>query len=148
MIFLFVAVAFLWGVLSLLIVAIKTNSVKTIFLKKPSIIIGDFFILPSIAGIIVSSTRNLDGFFSGLSTWVILLTSLFLTLISTFRNKLTHPLWIPHLAFYWFMTFIILDFLLKLDLNLSWWLVLTGAIFHQSLGILVPKQFPKVKNEK
>lgn len=146
MIFLFTALTFFWGALSLLLVTIKTSSVKTIFLKKPSIIIGDFFILPAIAGIIASSAKNFEGFFFSLSTLVLLFTSLFLTLISTFRNKLTHPIWIPHLAFYWFMTFIILTRLSRFDLDLSWWLVLIGAVFHQSLGILFPKKFPEVKN--
>lgn len=52
MTFLFVAITFFWGAGSLLMIAVKTDSIKTVFLKKPSIIIGDFFILPTIAGII------------------------------------------------------------------------------------------------
>src|SRR3990167_7454787 len=131
MTFISATIVFLWGAGSLFLVAVKTSTVKSIFLKKPSIIIGDFLILPTIAGTIANSTKNLDGFFSSLSMWAILFTSFLLTMISAFRNKLTHPLWIPHLAFYWFMLFIILAFLLRLNLNLSWWLVLIGAIIHQ-----------------
>ena len=139
------ALTLVWGVGSLFLVAVKTSTVKSIFLKKPSIIIGDFLILPTIAGTIANSTKNLDDLFSHTFVWFILSASFLLTMISAFRNKLTHPLWIPHLAFYWFMTFIILAFLLRLNLNLSWWLVLIGAIIHQSLGILFPKKFPEVK---
>jgi len=148
MTFLFVAVTFLWGVSSLLVVAIQTRSVKTIFLKKPSILIGDFFILPTISGIIGNSTKNIEDLFVNSSTWLILLLSLTLTFISAFRNRLTHPLWMPHLLFYWFMAFIILAFLLRFEFNLSWWLALIGIILHQSLGILFPKKFPSIKNEK
>src|SRR3989344_9220885 len=127
------ALTLVWGVGSLFLVAVKTSTIKTIFLKKPSIIIGDFLILPTIAGTIANSTKNLDDLFSHTFVWFILSASFLLTMISAFRNKLTHPLWIPHLVFYWFMAFIILAHLSKLDFNLSWWLVLIGAVFHQYL---------------
>lgn len=147
MTFLFIFLTFFWGVGSLFLVAVKTNSVKTVFLKTPSILIGDFFILPAIAGIIGNSAENLDNIFTSISTLLILLISFCLTIISTLRNRLIHTSWIPHLMFYWFMTFIILLFLSKFALNLSWWLVLIGAIVHQSLGILFHKKFPHIKDK-
>ena len=142
-----IVLTFFWGVSSLFLVAIRTNSVKTILLKKPSITIGDFFILPTIAGIIATHYQqvSIGNLFLDVSVWLILIISLLLVVISAVRFKLLHPLWLPHIVFYWFMTFIILLFLSNLKLNtLSWWLVLIGTITHQSLGVLFPKKFPKI----
>ena len=152
MIFLTAALlTFLWGVGSLFLVAIRTNSVKTILLKKPSIIIGDFFILPAIAGIIANyyQQTGIDNLFTSFHGWLILGISIILTIISAAKSQLLHPLWIPHLLFYAFMAFIILSFLSNFQLTtFSWWLVFVGIITHQLLGILFPKKFPKIENEK
>ena len=139
----FAALVFFWGVGSLLLIAIKTKSIKTMLLKKPSIIIGDFFILPLIGGLIGTSYQE-KGLEANFFTWLALIVSFTLTVISALRNKLTHPLWIPHLVFYWFMAFIILNYLSSFKFNVSWWLVLAGAIFHQSSGIMFPKKFPQI----
>ena len=148
MIFLIILLTFFWGLGSLYLVAIRTKSLKSVFLKKPSILIGDFFIVPTVAGIIGNYylDKGIDNLYSDTLAWLILIISLILTLISVVRFKLLHPLWLPHIVFYWFMTFIILLFLSNLELNtLSWWLVLIGTITHQSLGILFPKKFPEVR---
>ena len=141
-----IILTFIWGVSSLFLVAIRTNSVKTILLKKPSIIIGDFFILPTIAGIIATHYQqvSIGNLFLDVSVWLILIISLLLAIFSAMRFGLLHPLWIPHLLFYWFMAFIILIFLSTFEISPSWWLVLTGIIIHQLLGILFPKKFPKI----
>lgn len=141
------ALTFLWGVGSLFLVAVKTNSIKTVLLKKPSIIIGDFFILPTIAGIIGNyyEHKGFESLFSNVLTWPILIISLALAVISFVRFRLLHPLWIPHFLFYWFMAFLIVLFISTLELTtLSWWLVLIGAITHGLLGILFPKKFPEI----
>ena len=145
MTFISATIVFLWGAGSLFLVAVKTSTVKSIFLKKPSIIIGESLILPTIAGIIANSTKNINDIFSQTFVWPILGASFLLTMVSASRNKQLHQLWIPHLAFYWFMLFIVLVHLSKFDFDLSWWLVLIGALLHQSLGILFPKKFPEVK---
>lgn len=133
--FAFAGLIFFWGAGSLFLVALKTKAVRSVFLKKPSIL----------RGIIGSSyqEKGLEINFATLSTSVISFT---LAVISALRNKLTHPLWIPYLLFYGFMAFIILSFLITLKFNLSWLLVLIGIIIHQALGILFPKKFPEIKN--
>ena len=136
-----IALTFLWGVGSLFLVAVKTNSLKSVFLKNPSIVTGDFFVLPAVAGIIGNSINSFADLFAGFSVLLILLVSLLLMIVSALRNKLVHTLWIPHLLFYWFMAFIILSYLSKFQFDTLWWFVLIGAIFHQSLGILFPKKF-------
>lgn len=151
MTFLFVAITFFWGAGSLLMIAVKTTSIKTVFLKKPSIIIGDFFILPTIAGIIGNyyEQKGFEGLFSNALTWLILVIGFILAITSAIRFGLLHPLWSPHILFYWFMATLILLFLSTLELtSVAWWLVLIGIITHQALGILFPKKFPEIKNEQ
>ena len=146
-----IVLTFFWGVGSLFLVAIKTNSVKTILLRKPSILIGDFFILPIVAGIIANyyQQNNISYLFAGFQSWLVLTIAIILTIISAAKSQLLHPLWIPHLLFYAFMAFIILSFLSNFQLTtFSWWLVFVGIITHQLLGMLFPKKFPKIKNEK
>jgi len=146
-----IVLTFFWGVGSLFLVAIKTNSVKTILLRKPSILIGDFFILPIVAGIIANyyQQNNISYLFAGFQSWLVLTIAIILTIISAAKSQLLHPLWIPHLLFYAFMAFIILSFLSNFQLTtFSWWLVFVGIITHQLLGILFPKKFPKIENEK
>ena len=146
-----IVLTFFWGVGSLFLVAIKTNSVKTILLRKPSILIGDFFILPIVAGIIANyyQQNNISYLFAGFQSWLVLTIAIILTIISAAKSELLHPLWIPHLLFYAFMAFIILSFLSNFQLTtFSWWLVFVGIITHQLLGILFPKKFPKIENEK
>src|SRR3990172_4644588 len=142
-----IVLTFFWGVGSLFLVAIKTNSVKTILLRKPSILIGDFFILPIVAGIIANyyQQNNISYLFAGFQSWLVLTIAIILTIISAAKSQLLHPLWIPHLLFYAFMAFIILSFLSNFQLTtFSWWLVFVGIITHQLLGILFPKKFPKI----
>lgn len=142
---------FLWGVGSLFLVASKTGSVKTVLLKKPSITVGDFFILPIISGIIGNYywQTGINNIFAGFQGWLILTISILLTIISAIRFQLLHPLWLPHLLFYTFMAFTIISFLSKFDLTtLSWWFVLTGTVVHQSLGILFPKKFPDINHNR
>lgn len=109
----------IWGAGSLYLVAVKTNSIKSVFLKKPSIIVSDFLILPIIGGLIIhsfqSSGKNLSDLLAPATTFVLLVASLTLAAISAIRNKL-----------------------------LSWWTILVGILFHQTLGILFPKRFPKI----
>lgn len=151
MIFLFIFLTFFWGTGSLFLVAVKTKSVKTVFLKKPSIIMGDFFILPVVAGIIGNYywQTGINNLFAGFQGWLILTISILLTIISAIRFQLLHPLWLPHLLFYTFMAFTIISFLSKFELTtLSWWFVLTGAVVHQFLGILFPKKFPDINHNR
>ena len=139
---------FVWGVGSLFLVAIKTNTVKSVFLKSPSILIGDFFILPFIGGLIINSLEKekLVFSFSNPLSLLSLFLAVALTLISAWRNQLVNILWIPHLVFYFTMAFLILSFLL---INfgkdyITWWIVLSGVAIHQTLGVIYKKNFPKI----
>ena len=143
-------IVFVWGAGSLLLVAIRTNSVKSVFFKKPSIIIGDFFILPVVGGLIVYDIQLMEkGFWEVLtsfSTYLLLIVSLILTGISAYRNQLLSVWWVPHLFFYYFMVFTVLYFL-TVAYNLKsviWWSVFAGIIFHQVLGIVYYKKFPRL----
>ena len=142
-------VGFLWGTGSLFLVAVKTGSLKTVFFKKPSIILGDFLILPIIGGLIVNILVKRETALFDLSSVVFYLSivvGLLLAVFSAIRNQQLSYLWLPHILFYWLMAFFILYFLIvSFDLTLiAWWIVLIGVFVHQSLGIIYPKKFPRV----
>ena len=144
-------IAFIWGVGSLYLVAVKTNSVKSVFLRKPSIIIGDFFLIPVGVYLVFDDLLKIgsnwkDLFFS-LSGFVAVLISVILTVISVARNHMTRIWWLPHILFYASMWFLAIFFLMS-RFNLSWllwWAVLLIVILHQSLGVSYPKKFPEIR---
>src|SRR3989344_170049 len=139
-------IIFVWGVGSLLLIAIKTNSLKSIFFKNPSILVGDFLLIPLIGGLITSSLKKDSEFLSNPFLLISLISAGILTLASAWRNQLVNILWITHLAFYFTMAFLILSFLL---INfgkdyITWWIVLSGVAIHQTLGVIYKKSFPKI----
>lgn len=147
--FLVAVIIFVWGVGSLLLVAFKTDSFKSVFLKTPSIIVGDVFILPLIGALIGSAWHDSNpNFLSGHVTYILLFLALLLAALSAIRNQLLNPWWLPHIFFYWFLAFVVLLFLATAfdARSMLWWLVLVGILIHQLLGIVYPKKFPKIKN--
>ena len=143
-------IIFVWGVGSLYLVALRTKAVRSVFLSKPSIVLGDFLILPFLGGLIAYAYESSgqipqELFLPGLAVAVGLI-GLVLMVISAVRNKLVNFWWSPHLLFYWFMSFWVLYYLVK-DFNLRsllWWVVVSGISIHQLLGIIFPKKFPKI----
>lgn len=150
MILLFALLIFLLDVGTGILVPLKTNSLKSIYIKKPSVFVGDFLIIPSIGGYILNlfyqRRSEFSDFFSPLLLVVIGTVSVMLALISALRFKTTSVWYWPHSVFYAFMAFWILLFLIgRLDLTaLSWWLVIAGIGAHFYLGKKYPKVFPKI----
>lgn len=144
-------IIFIWGAGSLYLVAVKTDSVKSVFLKRPSIIIGDFFIIPLVGGYIInyfySTGKALNEVFSPMFLVVIGLVAIALAIISAVRFKTLGALYYPHGLFYAFISFLILLFLIgRFDLkSYAWWFVLVGISTHLLLGYLYPKKFPEIK---
>ncbi|MBI2596383.1 hypothetical protein HYW46_06665 [Candidatus Daviesbacteria bacterium] len=146
---------FLWGVGSLLIVAAKTKTIKTVLFKNPGIVVGDFFLLPIAGGLITffyQQVTNPVPVNNPLWTLSIMFISLLLTIFSALRFKLLNILWLPHGLFYLFMSYIVLTFISKglwqlihggtPLLWLIWILVVFAVTTHQLLGILWSKKFP------
>jgi len=143
---------------SLLLVAIKTKSLKENIIKSPGVIIGDFFLLPFAGFLISQSYQNVvsSTMLVSSSNWnFLLIISVTLALISTIRFNHKSIWWLPHNVFYFLMSYIVLVFVLKGLVQLgrgennnflaTYTLVLVAVSIHQLLGIFFPKRFPNIK---
>lgn len=151
-------IVWFWGLGSLLVVAYKTKSVTSVFLKNPGIIIGDGILLPLATFLIVASYQEIDNSVSATGSvyWNVItfIISLTLTLLSRKRFNLTNNWWLPHGLFYLFMSYVVITFLSKTiwqllnqpdnRLSFSFLIVLLAVIIHQALGIIWSKKFPNV----
>lgn len=148
---LFTILVFVMDVGTAIPIAIKTNTLKSVYIKKPSIILGDMIIIPLIGGYILNyflaSGRQITEIFSTPFMLFISFIAILLALISGLRFKTTNPWYWPHTLFYMFFAFWLLLFLIgKFDLSsVAWWLVLLGIGTHLYLGKKYPKVFPKIK---
>lgn len=148
---------FLFGFGSLLLVGVKTHTVKTVIFTNPAILIGDIFLLPFIGFIITSFTQKTPTtFYSNqepLLHFTVAVVALLLTIVAAWKFKLINPWWLPHGIFYWFMSYIILNFFLTqgilfvtntydILLSVSLLLVIVFLFFHFYLGKKFPKTFP------
>lgn len=152
------AIVWFWGLGSLLVVAYKTKSVMSVFLRNPGIIIGDGILLPLATFLIVASYQQIDNSVIATSSvyWsaITFIVSLALTLLSRKRFNLTSNWWLPHGLFYLFMSYIVITFLSKTiwqllnqphnRLGFSFLIVLLAVIIHQTLGIIWSKKFPNI----
>lgn len=151
-------IVWFWGFGSLVLVGIKTNSIKSVVLKSPSIMIGDFFLLPITAYFIALGYQRVNEpvWLTTLTLWsvITLAVAFALALLSRSRFGLTTVWWLPHITFYWFMAYIVLTFLTKgfwqlnkgasFDLFVIWLFVFLSMLTHQLLGIKWQKKFPKI----
>lgn len=148
---------FLFGFGTLLLVGIKTKTVKTILFKNPAILIGDVLLLPLsgfLTTTIVQKTDSLSVFNqSPIVSFTIAGIAILLTLFSALRFQLLHLWWIPHGVFYWFMSYLILDFVVMeivvlitqtYDIVISLGLIFIVVLIslHLYLGKKFPKKFP------
>ena len=152
------AIVWFWGLGSLLLVAAKTKSVKSVFLKNPGIIIGDGFLLPLAAFFIVLSYQKIDTPIPPANSvfWsaVTFMVSLIITLLSRKRFNLTSIWWLPHGLFYLFMSYIVITFITKTTWQFmnqndtKLWpyflIVLFAVLIHQTLGVIWSKKFPDI----
>ena len=142
---------FLFDVGTSLPVVIKTKALKFVYLKKPSILLGDFLIIPLVGGYIIdyfySRRGALNELFSPIFLIGIGIASVALAVFSSVRFKTLSPWYYPHGIFYVFMAFLVLLFLIgKFDLtSLDWWLVFIGIWTHLLLGHFYSKKFPEIK---
>ena len=151
-------IIWLWGFGSLVLVGLKTKSIKSVVLKSPSIIIGDFFLLPTTSYFVVLGYQRVyePHWLTTLPLWsaIMFVTALALAVFSRNRFGLTSIWWLPHTLFYWFMAYIVLTFLTKgfwqltkeasFDLFVIWLFVFLSVLIHQLLGVKWQKKFPKI----
>lgn len=150
--FLFAAIfVFILDIGTSLPVAIKTKALSSVYLKKPSILIGDFLIIPLIGGYIISyfysTGKTLNELFSVkvlISAGVIAVA---LAMFSAIRFKTLSPWYYAHGLFYVFMAFLVLLFLIRnFDLtSWEWWFVFVGIWTHLLLGHFYSKKLPAIK---
>lgn len=152
------AIVWLWGFGSLVFYGWRTKTLRSVVLKNPAILIGDFFILPAIAFLISVFYQTIENpLLQAQSTvWTIsaVITAAMLTIISAVRYKLFNLWFLPHMLFYWFFAYLVLTFLTKglyqlifgssnTQLWILWIAVFIGIVLHQLLGIFYPKKFPR-----
>lgn len=151
-------IVWLLGFGSLVLVAIKTKSLKESIVKNPGVMIGDFFLLPSVGFLIAYTYQSVQASTDLLSSpyWnLILIIALILVLISAIRFNHKSLWWLPHNFFYFLMSYVVLTFLLKGFFYLiaegdssrlvTYAAVLVLVALHQLLGLLFLKRFPSVK---
>lgn len=145
---------------SLVLVAIRTKSIRNALIKNPAFMVGDVFLLPAAGGLItffyqqivhpIPVTTN--------PTWttVTLIVSLFITLFFGVKFKFLNKRimwWLPHGILHWFFMYLFLTFVTKglfqllygqgsIVLWVLWWLVILMVAIHQFLGQLWPKRIP------
>ena len=147
-----------WGYLFLF--ALRTNSLDT-FLRHPGFMIGDFLMLP-LAGFLITFfyqqfTNPISLITSKNWTYIALVIGLSLAVLSAYRTLFvwkTAPvdiLIIPHFFFYWFISYILINFFIKgLLQNLSSstplsWLIYIGVILVVLVHLILPMIFdPKI----
>ena len=147
-----------WGYGSLLLIAVKTDSIRTL-LRHPGFTIGDFFLLPLAAGLMTwfyhsvedpvpVTQRAVFGYVMAVAAGVA-------TFLSATRIGYFSPWLLPHLAFYWFMSYVALTFFAKGAVQLTsrneaqllwllWGASLLAIIVHLLLGVIFgPKRLPQ-----
>jgi len=145
---------FLWGNGSLLIVAAKTKSIREVFFRSPSILLGDFFILPGIIFVVAWHYQNvlISDPFSSAVYFFFLLFGFTLAGISAVRFKQVNRWYAAHIIFYWIIAYIVTAFIFKfgymyvtgaisLQSALIPLVVLPAILIHVLLGVLYPKRF-------
>jgi len=157
--FVVAAVTFFWGFGSLVLYGFKTKSVKSVVLKSPGMMIGDFFIIPGITFLVTYFYQTVKNPLPATaSSWWPLATALIallMAIVSGIRFKLVNRWILPHGLFYWFMVYILLTFFSKglyqlvfgegtKALWFVWGLVLVGILTHLALGVIKPKKFPSL----
>lgn len=158
----FLAALFIWfwGFGSLVLYGIKTKAIKSVFLRTPGIIIGDFFIIPALGFLITYFYQTIENpLVATLSPcWsaATCLIAMILAAMSAIRFNLVNRWFFPHIIFYWFMAYILLTFLTKglhqlifgelvSGLRVIWLLVLIGTLTHIIMGIIWSKKFPRLE---
>lgn len=149
-----------WGFGSLVFYGIKTKAVRSVVLRTPGIIIGDFFIIPTLGFLVTYFYQTIENPLAATSSpyWSIAtcLIAIILAVISAIRFKLINRWFSPHIVFYWFMTYILLTFLTKgfyqlisgditSTLRIIWFLVLIGTLTHIIMGVIWSKKFPPLE---
>lgn len=152
-------IVWVWGFGSLVLYGLKTKAIKNVVLRTPGIIIGDFFIIPALAFMVVYFYQAIQNPLPETSSfWWTLITcvvGLILAAISAIRFNLANRWFLPHILFYWFMVYIFLTFLTKglyqlvlgggtVSLWTVWTLVLVGVLIHLVLGVVWSKRFPRL----
>jgi len=148
----------LWGFGSLVLVAIRTQTVGSVLLANLAFI-GDLVLLPC-AGFLITYfyravTNAVDVVTSPVWNYGAGVLAVLLAAMSAARNDLISIWWAPHLTFYWFFAYMTISFLCKGLLQLilgtnkkflwSFWvgvLILTSV--HGILGLVFPKVFPEL----
>ncbi len=158
--FLVAFLIWIWGFGSLVIYGIKTKAVKSVVLKTPGIIVGDFFVIPTLGFLITYFYQTIGNSLpvtaSPYWSMITCLIALLLAAISAIRFDLVNRWFFPHIIFYWFMSYILLTFLTKglyrlifgelaLGLRIIWLLVLIGTLAHIIMGIVWSKKFPPLE---
>ena len=100
-----------WGWGSLLLVALRSHAVK-ILLRHPAIMFGDFILLPVAGGLIAWFYSNIGDAseITSSSGWAISASLLAVALTVMSERRVGHfsAWYVPHLSFYWFMSYIVL----------------------------------------
>ncbi len=148
-----------WGFGSLFVYAVRTDSVTTVLLRHPGIMIGDFFLIPFSMFLITYFYQHVDNPVDLVvsNRWnYMILPAIFLTLVSAVRYDLLNIWFFPHSLFYCFMVYVLLNFfpkgLLQLVKGASekyLWLIWFGIVLVLFVHELIPnifgaKTFPKL----
>lgn len=110
-------VIWVWGFGSLVLVGLKTQTLKASVFKNIPIMVGDFFLLPLSAALIVMFYQSVENPLKALASplWgiVAVAVAVILTLISASRFKLLNRWWLLHSLFYFFLSYLVITFFLK-----------------------------------
>ncbi len=137
-------ITLIFGFISLLPVAIKTNKVSTLF-KNPAFVIGDFVLLPMASGVMTY-------FYEIQWSWQVFIIALLITFMAGIKYKLLNIWWVPHGLFYLFFLYLLLGFMLdalsqilrgdNIERALVALILVVGCVaLHQILGAKFPKVF-------
>lgn len=153
-------IVWIWGFGSLIIYGWKTKAIKTVILKSPGIMVGDFFLIPIITFLTVYFYQTVKNPLPAVTTPCWSLTSclvgIILAAISAVRFRLINRWFFLHIIFYWLMAYIFLTFLTKGFYQLMfgggtstlwaiWIFVLVGILIHLVLGVVWRKKFPELE---
>lgn len=149
-----------WGFGSLLLVAIKTKTLRTHLVRNPGFMIGDFFLLPAAAALITffyqSVTSPLPVTTSLTWTQATAILSLIITISLgvKFKKYNKYLIWVwPHGVFHLLFTYLFITFISKGFWQLVFgenspllWMIWITAVFavaiHLILGTIWPKKLP------
>lgn len=155
------AVILIWGFGSILLVAVRTKSVRNRLIRNPGFMIGDLLLIPASGGLIAFFYQDLEKplpeTVSVIWTWGALILGI---IISTSLGKKFDLLkkeylwlWAPHGLFHIFFTYVTVTFITKgfwqllrgessLILALTWFVVVFMILAHLRLGAVFPKKLP------